>query len=94
MLNLLVFVIHIVGTGESGKSTFIKQMRIIHGSGYTDEEKKGFVRMIHQNVFMGMLSLIKAMEKLKVSYQDSHNEVRFVLTHVDMFLRSILIDVW
>ena len=66
----------IVGTGESGKSTFIKQMKIIHGSGYTEEEKRGFVRLIYQNIFMGMHSMIKAMEKLKIPYQDTHNEVR------------------
>uniref|UniRef100_A0A3Q4GVA4 GNAS complex locus n=1 Tax=Neolamprologus brichardi TaxID=32507 RepID=A0A3Q4GVA4_NEOBR len=30
----------LLGTGESGKSTFIKQMRIIHGGGYTDEDKR------------------------------------------------------
>ena len=31
--------LHVSGTGESGKSTFIKQMRIIHGSGFNDEDK-------------------------------------------------------
>lgn len=27
------------GTGESGKSTFIKQMRIIHGNGYSETDR-------------------------------------------------------
>jgi hypothetical protein len=35
--KLLLF---IAGTGESGKSTFIKQMRIIHGAGYSDDDKR------------------------------------------------------
>jgi guanine nucleotide-binding protein G(q) subunit alpha len=42
------------GTGESGKSTFIKQMRIIHGSGYSLEDKKQHTRLVYQNVFMAM----------------------------------------
>ena len=32
----------LLGTGESGKSTFIKQMRIIHGSGYTKEDRDSY----------------------------------------------------
>jgi hypothetical protein len=42
------------GTGESGKSTFIKQMRIIHGSGYSLEDKMQHKRLVYQNVFMAM----------------------------------------
>ncbi|KAI1706349.1 g-protein alpha subunit domain-containing protein [Ditylenchus destructor] len=32
----------LLGTAESGKSTFIKQMRIIHGQGYSDRDKRQF----------------------------------------------------
>ncbi|KAK6037747.1 hypothetical protein COOONC_24748 [Cooperia oncophora] len=42
------------GTGESGKSTFIKQMRIIHGNGYSDEDKRAHIRLVYQNVFMAI----------------------------------------
>ncbi|XP_018328197.1 G protein alpha q subunit isoform X2 [Agrilus planipennis] len=58
----------LLGTGESGKSTFIKQMRIIHGSGYSDEDKRGFVKLVYQNIFMAMQSMIRAMDLLKISY--------------------------
>lgn len=59
------------GTGESGKSTFIKQMRIIHGSGYSDEDKRGFIKLVYQNIFMAMQSMIRAMDLLKIQYADS-----------------------
>jgi len=61
----------LLGTGESGKSTFIKQMRIIHGSGYTDEDKRGFIKLVFQNIFMAMQTMIRAMELLKIQYENA-----------------------
>ncbi|CAL8297054.1 unnamed protein product [Arctogadus glacialis] len=61
------------GTGESGKSTFIKQMRIIHGAGYTDEDKRGFIRLVYQNIFTSMQSMIRATETLKIPYKYEQN---------------------
>ncbi|CAG7724458.1 unnamed protein product [Allacma fusca] len=63
----------LLGTGESGKSTFIKQMRIIHGSGYSDEDKRGFIKLVYQNIFMAMQAMIRAMDLLKIQYADSAN---------------------
>ncbi|CAB3366321.1 guanine nucleotide-binding protein G(q) subunit alpha isoform X2 [Cloeon dipterum] len=63
----------LLGTGESGKSTFIKQMRIIHGAGYSDDDKKGFIKLVYQNIFMAMQSMIRAMDMLKIQYGDSRN---------------------
>ncbi|KAF6206326.1 hypothetical protein GE061_017557, partial [Apolygus lucorum] len=63
----------LLGTGESGKSTFIKQMRIIHGAGYSDEDKRGFIKLVYQNIFMAMQSMIRAMDLLKIYYKDPTN---------------------
>ena len=67
-----------IGTGESGKSTFIKQMRIIHGTGYSEEDKRSFVKLVYQNIFMAMHSMIRAMDTLKIQYRDKRNEVRLL----------------
>ncbi|XP_013408489.1 guanine nucleotide-binding protein G(q) subunit alpha [Lingula anatina] len=64
----------LLGTGESGKSTFIKQMRIIHGSGYSDEDKRSFIKLVYQNIFMAMNAMIRAMDTLKIQYKDPSNE--------------------
>lgn len=64
----------LLGTGESGKSTFIKQMRIIHGAGYSDEDKQGFIKLVYQNIFMAMQSMIRAMELLKIQYGNKTSE--------------------
>lgn len=63
------------GTGESGKSTFIKQMRIIHGAGYSDEDKRGFTKLVYQNIFTSMQAMIRAAETLKIPYKYEHNKV-------------------
>lgn len=63
------------GTGESGKSTFIKQMRIIHGQGYSDEDKLGYVALVYQNVITAIQSLTLAMESLKIAYRNPANSV-------------------
>lgn len=75
----------LLGTGESGKSTFIKQMRIIHGAGYSDEDKRGFIKLVFQNIFMAMQSMIRAMELLQISYGDAGNLLQ---EHADL-VRSV-----
>ncbi|TKS86829.1 Guanine nucleotide-binding protein subunit alpha-11 [Collichthys lucidus] len=69
----------LLGTGESGKSTFIKQMRIIHGAGYSDEDKRGFIRLVYQNIFTSMQSMIRATETLKIPYKFEQNRSNAML---------------
>ncbi|XP_043089453.1 guanine nucleotide-binding protein subunit alpha-11b isoform X2 [Puntigrus tetrazona] len=70
---------HLAGTGESGKSTFIKQMRIIHGAGYTDEDKRGFTKLVYQNIFTSMQAMIRATETLKIGYKYEQNKANAML---------------
>ncbi|XP_077331714.1 guanine nucleotide-binding protein subunit alpha-11 isoform X2 [Lithobates pipiens] len=75
----------LLGTGESGKSTFIKQMRIIHGTGYSEEDKKGFTKLVFQNIFTAMQSMIRAMETLKILYKYEQNKANaLVVREVDV----------
>jgi G-protein alpha subunit. len=66
---------YVSGPGESGKSTFVKQMRIIHGSGFSEDDRRNFVRVVHHNLCVAMQTLIKAMEKLQIQYDDISNVV-------------------
>ena len=45
-------------------------MRIIYGDGYSEEERRQYIPLICRNVFTIMQSLIDAMEKLRISYED------------------------
>ncbi|XP_058138251.1 guanine nucleotide-binding protein subunit alpha-11 [Dasypus novemcinctus] len=69
----------LLGTGESGKSTFIKQMRIIHGAGYSEEDKRGFTKLVYQNVFTAMQAMVRAMETLKILYKYEQNKANALL---------------
>ena len=57
-------------------------MRIIHGSSYTDEDKQGFIKLVFQNIFAAMQIMIRAMERLKIQYQnpDSSDKAEIVLS--------------
>lgn len=68
------FKLLLLGTGESGKSTFIKQMRIIHGTGYSDDERRTFIKLVYQNIYMAILTMIRALENLKISYANPSNQ--------------------
>uniref|UniRef100_A0A4W4G5N1 Guanine nucleotide-binding protein subunit alpha n=1 Tax=Electrophorus electricus TaxID=8005 RepID=A0A4W4G5N1_ELEEL len=66
-----------LGAGESGKSTFIKQMRIIHGKGFSEEDRSGYTKLVFQNIFTAIQALIQAMETLHIPFLDDKN-TRFV----------------
>nr|BAB79200.1 G protein alpha subunit x class [Halocynthia roretzi]BAB79201.1 G protein alpha subunit x class [Halocynthia roretzi] len=63
----------VLGTSESGKSTFLKQMRIIHGTGYTADEKRSFIGLICQNVHTSMKILLQSMKNLNIEYDLEEN---------------------
>lgn len=51
-------------------------MRIIHGSGYSDEDRKGFTKLVYQNIFTAMQAMIKAMDTLRIPYVCEQNKVK------------------
>ena len=76
-----------VGTGESGKSTFIKQMRIIHGQGYSEDDRRGYSKLVYQNIFQAIQALSRAMEMLKIPFGKPHpNEVCFDMKVFYLFI--------
>ncbi|KAI8360537.1 G protein alpha subunit [Mortierella sp. GBAus27b] len=56
----------LLGSGESGKSTIVKQMKVIHQGGYSTEELATFRLNVYKNLIDSAQSLILAMEKLKL----------------------------
>nr|CAD7444954.1 unnamed protein product [Timema bartmani]CAD7460412.1 unnamed protein product [Timema tahoe] len=63
----------LLGAGESGKSTFLKQMRIIHGVKFEPELVKEYQHVIYQNIVRGMKVLADARDKLGIPWENSKN---------------------
>jgi guanine nucleotide-binding protein subunit alpha-12 len=95
----------LLGAGESGKSTFLKQMRIIHGMNFEPELVKEYHQVIYQNVVKGMKVLVDARNKLHIPWENPHNSEsgNFILkydnnTYLDARLFSqyapILYNLW
>ncbi|XP_039567843.1 guanine nucleotide-binding protein G(t) subunit alpha-2 [Passer montanus] len=61
----------LLGAGESGKSTIVKQMKIIHQDGYTEEECMEFKSIIYGNILQSILAIIRAMSTLGIDYAES-----------------------
>ena len=64
----------LLGGGESGKSTFVKQMKIIHGDGYSIDELNSFISIIHGNLLTSMVQVIKAMDKLNITLHNPSSQ--------------------
>ncbi|KAI1290870.1 Guanine nucleotide-binding protein G(i) subunit alpha [Halotydeus destructor] len=60
----------LLGAGESGKSTIVKQMRIIHEQGYTKEECLQFKPVVHSNAVQSLLAIIRAMGQLGIDFAE------------------------
>ncbi|PVU90305.1 hypothetical protein BB559_004694 [Furculomyces boomerangus] len=64
----------LLGAGESGKSTIIKQMKLIHGNGYTLEEKESYKEIIFSNTIQSIRVLLEAMENMEIPLDNPGNE--------------------
>ncbi|KAG0228699.1 Guanine nucleotide-binding protein alpha-2 subunit [Actinomortierella wolfii] len=56
----------LLGSGESGKSTIVKQMKVIHQGGYSKEELASFKLTVYKNLVDSAQALVLAMEKLRL----------------------------
>jgi len=56
----------LLGSGESGKSTVVKQMKIIHQNGYTTDELQVFRLVVYKNLVESAQAVVQAMRKLGV----------------------------
>ena len=58
----------LLGAGESGKSTIVKQMKIIHEKGYSQEECLQYKPVVYSNTIQSMIAIIRAMGQLRIDF--------------------------
>lgn len=64
------FKLLLLGTGESGKSTILKQMQIIYGEGFDDMTRQGYTALVYRNILRPMKALFNAYKVLGIAIED------------------------
>ncbi|KAF8657967.1 hypothetical protein AX16_002128 [Volvariella volvacea WC 439] len=62
----------LLGSGDSGKSTVLKQMRLIHKIPFTQQEIEGYRQLAFDNLTRGMKYLLDAMEDMELTVLDEN----------------------
>ncbi|KAK7461375.1 hypothetical protein VKT23_008552 [Stygiomarasmius scandens] len=68
----------LLGSGDSGKSTILKQMRLIHKVPFSTQEKESFRQLVWDNITKGFKNLLDAMEEMELKVSEYNIE------HVDL----------
>jgi guanine nucleotide-binding protein subunit alpha len=68
------------GAGESGKSTIIKQMRLLYAKGFSKNERDKYRFIIFANLVSAFNDVIEAMRLFKVSFETNEHEVGYICT--------------
>jgi len=63
----------LLGAGESGKSTILKQMRLIHHGGYNDQERESYKEIIFSNTIQSMRAILEALPILGINIQPAND---------------------
>ncbi|KAF8952182.1 guanine nucleotide-binding protein subunit alpha [Entomortierella lignicola] len=70
----------LLGAGESGKSTILKQMKLIHDGGYTKDEREAYKEIIFSNTVQSMKVILEAMEKMELPlYHDANRNYGIII---------------
>lgn len=64
------------GAGESGKSTILKQMKLIYAQGFSNSEKLEWKPVIFSNIVQSFKTIYDAMTELGIDFSEPENEVR------------------
>jgi len=76
-----------LGIGGCGKTTFIKQMKIIHNESWTDIELENFTKIIRTNIFQGAQEAVEVAAKHDIELGKEASEVAEEIK--DVSLRSV-----
>ena len=70
----------LLGAGESGKSTIVKQMKIIHETGYSQEECLQYQPVVYSNTIQSLMAIIRAMGQLRIDFRDPSRAVSYQMS--------------
>jgi len=76
----------LLGTGESGKSTIAKQMKILHTTGFTKQELQSYRPVVFNNTLSSMKALVQFANKAGIKCNEENQ------AHVKFFEEANTID--
>lgn len=94
----------LLGAGDSGKSTFAKQMKILFLEGFSDDERRPYKEVIHSNVILSIRMILLFLQRTdpdKLSAPELKAEVDLLTSGDILFeeeitpeLRDAIMKVW
>ncbi|CAO0790773.1 unnamed protein product [Mucor circinelloides] len=95
------FKILLLGSGESGKSTIFKQMKIIHQNGYTKDELMNWRVTVYRNLIQSAQAIVNALNQFEYQLQSEKVEyeaqriIEYRLEeNIDPLFIDAVISVW
>lgn len=67
--------IRILGAGESGKSTIIKQMRIIYSDGFSEDERRQTRAVVYSSIIVAFKVLLDIMSAKNIDFETTRARV-------------------
>ncbi|PVG00348.1 guanine nucleotide binding protein, alpha subunit [Serendipita vermifera] len=84
----------LLGSGDSGKSTIVKQMKIIHQNGYSHAELLMFRPTIYRNLLESAEAVVLAMRKLDIQPALDVNRSTDVLSRIEVWCNRMRAEGW
>lgn len=75
----------LLGAGESGKSTVLKQMKLLYASGFSTAERKSYRRIIFSNILNSLREILESMVIYQISFEREENKVLVLGHHSPVF---------
>jgi hypothetical protein len=73
---------YLLGPSETGKTTVLKQLKLLYGRKGLDSERQTYRRVVHLNAMKAIQALAEGLEQAHIPLEHSENEV-----HLEMVLR-------
>uniref|UniRef100_A0A8H7KB39 Uncharacterized protein n=1 Tax=Bionectria ochroleuca TaxID=29856 RepID=A0A8H7KB39_BIOOC len=73
----------LLGAGESGKSTILKQMKLIYTQGFSKSEKLEWKPVIFNNIVQSFKTIHDAMNELNISFEKPESEKHMALVLIE-----------